>query len=418
MFGAVTPTAGPHRRLSPPPPPPRSIRRMSHWPPAGDGGAGGPRRDGAPATRVVHAGLPEPTQGTPFLPGPTFAAPYHLAGPSDASPFGYGRDANRTWSAYEAALGELELGEAVLFGSGLAAVAAVLLPMVAPGDVVVVPGDGYPAIRQLALEHLRPRGIEVRVVATDADAITAALPGATLVWIETPSTPGLAVLDVEALAAAAHAEGALLAVDNTLATPLLQRPLQVGADLSVASASKGLTGHSDLVLGLVVAADPALAAQTRAWRHLTGAIAGPLEAWLAHRSLATLDVRHERQCANAMAIARALSERDDVHDVRYPGLPGDPGHALAARIFGGVRCGSVRCFDLRTEARAQAFLAAAILIAEATSFGGVHSSAERRLRWDMDDVSPGFIRFSAGIEDPDDLVADVCTALEATADVA
>ena len=388
---------------------------MSDWPPPGDGGA---QRPGVRATRVVHAGLPAPAQGTPFLPGPTLAAPYHLIGPSDASPYGYGRDANPTWSAYEAALGELERGEAVLFGSGLAAVAAVLLPMVAPGDVVVVPGDGYPAIRELALEHLRPRGIEVRVVATDDAAIRAAVPGATLVWIETPSNPGLAVLDVAALAAAVHAEGALLAVDNTLATPLLQRPLQLGADLSVASASKGLTGHSDLVLGVVVAADPAIAARTREWRNLTGAIAGPFEAWLAHRSLATLDVRHERQCANALALARALSERDDVRDVRYPGLPDDPGHALAARIFGGVRFGSVVCFDLRTEARAQAFLAAATLIAEATSFGGVHSSAERRLRWAMDDVSPGFIRMSAGIEDGEDLVADLCAALDASAGAA
>jgi cystathionine gamma-lyase len=368
-----------------------------------------------PATRVVHAGLPAPAQGTPFLPGPTFAAPFHLIGPSDASQFGYGRDDNPTWSGYEDALAELEGGTAVLFGSGLASVAAVLLGLVAPGDVVVVPGDGYPAIRELALEHLRPRGIEVRVVPTDADAIDAALPGATLVWIETPSNPGLAVLDVEEMAAAAHAQGALLVVDNTLATPLLQRPLQLGADLSMASASKALTGHSDLVLGYVTAADPAIAARLHAWRNLTGAIAGPFEAWLAHRSLATLDVRHERQCANAMAIARALSERDDVDDVRYPGLPDDPGHALAARIFGGVRFGGVVCFDLRTEPRAQAFLAEASLIAEATSFGGVHSSAERRLRWGMDDVSPGFIRMSAGIEDDGDLVADVCAALDASA---
>ena len=388
---------------------------MSHRPPPGDGGAERPGGDAARATRVVNAGLPAPAQGTPFLPGPTFAAPYHLIGPSDASPFGYGRDDNPTWSAYEAALGELEGGEAVLFGSGLAAVAAVLLAMVAPGDVVVVPGDGYPAIRELALEHLRPRGIEVRVVQTDADAITAALPGSTLVWIETPSNPGLAVLDVEVMAAGAHAQGARLVVDNTLATPLLQRPLQLGADLSMASASKALSGHSDLVLGYVAAADPAVAARLHEWRNLTGAIAGPFEAWLAHRSLATLDVRHERQCANALAIARALSERDDVSDVRYPGLPDDPGHALAARIFGGVRFGSVVCFDLRTEARAQAFLAAATLIAEATSFGGVHSSAERRLRWEMDDVSPGFIRLSAGVEDADDLVADVCAALDASA---
>jgi len=385
---------------------------MSQSPPPGDGGANGPCADGAPATRVVHAGLPAASQGTPFLPGPTFAAPYHLIGPSDASPYGYARYANPTWTGYEAALGELEGGEAVLFASGLAAVAAVLLPALEPGDVVVVPADGYPGVTTIALEQLRPRGIEVRVVATDDAAIRGALPGATLAWIETPSNPGLAVLDVAALAVAAHAEGALLAVDNTLATPLLQRPLELGADLSVASASKQLTGHSDLVLGYVAAADPALAAQARAWRGLTGAIAGPFEAWLAHRSLATLDVRHERQCANALAVARALVARADVPEVRYPGLPGDPGHAPAARTFGGERFGSVLCFDLETEERAQTFLAAARLIAEATSFGGVHSSAERRLRWGTDDVSPGFIRMSAGIEDAGDLVADVCAALD------
>lgn len=391
---------------------------MSRWPQPGDGGEQHPRGGDARATRVVHAGLPAPVQGTPFLPGPTLAAPYHLIGPSDASPYGYGRDANPTWTAYEAALGELEGGEAVLFGSGLAAVAAVLLPMLAPGDAVVVPGDGYPAIRELALEHLRPRGIEVRVVPTDDAAIRAAIPGATLVWIETPSNPGLAVLDVAALAGAAYDAGALLAVDNTLATPLLQRPLQAGADLSVASASKGLTGHSDLLLGVVVAADPARAAQARAWRNLTGAIAGPFETWLAHRSLATLDVRHERQCANALILARELAARDDVGDVRYPGLPDDPGHVLAASIFGGERFGSVLCFDLETEQRAQACLAASTLIAEATSFGGVHSSAERRLRWAMDDVAPGFIRLSAGIEDGDDLVADLRAALDAAAGAA
>jgi len=385
---------------------------MSQSPPPGDGGANGPSADGAPATRVVHAGLPAASQGTPFLPGPTFAAPYHLIGPSDASPYGYARYANPTWTGYEAALGELEGGEAVLFASGLAAVAAVLLPALEPGDVVVVPADGYPGVTTIALEQLRPRGIEVRVVATDDAAIRGALPGATLAWIETPSNPGLAVLDVAALAVAAHAEGALLAVDNTLATPLLQRPLELGADLSVASASKQLTGHSDLVLGYVAAADPALAAQARAWRGLTGAIAGPFEVWLAHRSLATLDVRHERQCANALAVARALVARADVPEVRYPGLPGDPGHAPAARTFGGERFGSVLCFDLETEERAQTFLAAARLIAEATSFGGVHSSAERRLRWGTDDVSPGFIRMSAGIEDAGDLVADVCAALD------
>jgi len=302
---------------------------MNDWPPRAAGDP--PRRtgEGAPATRVVHAGLPAAQQGTPFLPGPVLAAPYHLSGPSDASRYGYARYANPTWTAYEAALGELEDGEAVLFSSGMAAVAAVLVPALQPGDVVVVPGDGYPGVTTIATEQLAPRGIEVRVVASDEEAIRAALPGASLVWIETPSNPMLDVLDVEALAAAAHDAGALLAVDNTLATPLLQRPLELGADLSIASASKLLTGHSDLVLGYVASPDPARTERLRSWRGLTGAIAGPFETWLAHRSLATLDVRHARQCANALALAHALDARADVHDVRYPGLPGHRAHALA-----------------------------------------------------------------------------------------
>jgi cystathionine gamma-lyase len=371
--------------------------------------------DGASATRVVHAGLPAPADGTPYLPGPVFAAPFHLSGDCDSSPYGYAREANPTWTAYEAALGELEGGEAILFSSGMAAVAAVLVPGLVPGDIVVVPGDGYPDVKAIATRHLQPRGIEVRVVPTDEEAIHAALPGATLVWIESPSNPGLDVLDVAGLATAAHDAGAALAVDNTIATPLLQRPLELGADLSVSSASKLLTGHSDLVLGVVTTADPDRAAQLRGWRGLTGAIAGPFETWLAHRSLATLDVRHERQCANALALARALDARADVQDVRYPGLSQHPAHAYAAAAWGGERYGQVVGFDLVSEARAQAFLSSCELVAEATSFGGVHSSAERRLRWGMDDVSPGFIRLSVGIEDAGDLLADVGAALDASA---
>jgi cystathionine gamma-lyase len=301
----------------------------------------------------------------------------------------------------------------VLFASGMAAVAAVLLADPRPGGAVVVPSDAYPGVRSIAAEHLVPRGVEVRAVPTDADAVRAALPGAALVWVETPSNPGLHVLDVAALAEAAHAEGAVLAVDNTLATPLAQRPLELGADLSVSSGSKHLSGHSDLVLGHVAAADPARAEALRTWRGLTGAVPGPMETWLAHRSLATLDVRLERQCATALALAGALEARDDVSGVVYPGLASHPQHALAARVLHG-RFGSVLGFDVGSEARAQAFLGACGLVAEATSFGGVHSSAERRARWGADDVAPGFVRFSAGLEDPADLLADVERALDAT----
>lgn len=386
---------------------------MSEWPPRS--AAGPPRAPaaGRRATRVVHAGLPHAEQGEPFLPGPVLAAPFHLSGASDASRYGYGRYANPTWSGYEGALGELEGGEVVLFSSGMAAVAAVLMDGLVEGDVVVVPGDGYPGVRTIALEQLQPRGIEVRLVTTDEAEVRAALHGAKLVWVETPSNPGLDVLDVAALADDAHAAGALLAVDNTLATPLTQRPLELGADISVSSASKLLSGHSDLVLGYVAVRDADRAAALRTWRGLTGAIAGPLETWLAHRSLATLDVRHERQCATALKLATALAARDDVVGVRYPGLESHPAHALAAARFGG-RYGCVVCFDLQTEDRAQAFLGACRLVAEATSFGGVHTSAERRLRWGIDDVSPGFIRLSTGIEGPGDVVADVLAALDAS----
>ena len=347
-----------------------------------------------PSTRSVHAGLPAPAQGEPFLPGPVFAAPFHLHGPVDAAPFGYTRNANPTWVHLEAALGELEGGEAVVFASGMAAVTAVVVATLVPGDVLVAPSDGYPGIRSIAREHLEPRGIEARLVPTDDAAVRAAMAGASLVWLESPSNPGLDVLDVAPLAAEARAAGALVAVDNTLAGPLRVRPLDLGADWSMISASKHLTGHSDLLLGYVATRDPERATALRAWRTTTGSIPGPFEAWLAHRSLATYAIRLERQERNAAALADLLRTRADVADVRWPGV------------------GSVVCFTLASAERAQAFLAAAALVSEATSFGGVHSNAERRARWGTDAVAEGWIRLSAGIEDTDDLLADVAAALD------
>jgi cystathionine gamma-lyase len=348
------------------------------------------------STRAVHAGLPAPEQGAPFLPGPTFQAPVHWTG--EGAPAGYGRTGNPTWARYEAALGELEGGEAVAFSSGMAAASAVLLPLLGPGSVLVAPQDAYPGVRTIAVDHLRPRGVEVRLVPSADDAFLEATPGATLVWAESPSNPGMVVLDLERLAAAAREAGALLAVDGTLATPLRRRALDLGADFAMASASKQLTGHSDLVLGYVAARDPERAAAVRAWRGLTGAVPGPFEAWLAHRSLATLAVRLERQEANAAALAEALAADPAVTDVRWPGF------------------GSVLTFTLPDAGSAERFLAAAALITEATSFGGVHSSAERRGRWGTDDVPPGFIRMNAGIEDAADLVADVRAALGSVGD--
>ena len=380
--------------------------------------ADGRKRSWSPATRAVHAGLPPGRPGDPLLPGPEFAGPFHLPGDPADAPYVYGRYGNPTWTRYERALAELEGGEAVVFASGMAAIAALLNTLVPPGRAVLVPQDGYFTTRQLA-EELAVRDLEVRLVATDTAAYREALAGTGeaeppgLVLVETPANPGLEVCDVRAVADAAHAAGALVAVDNSLATPLLQVPLELGADVTVAAGTKTLTGHGDLVIGHVAVADPGHAEALRTWRRRTGAIPGPFETWLAHRSLATLGVRLERQCANALALAELLAERDGVGDVRYPGLPADPGHPVAARQMRGF--GPVLGFDLGDAERAERFLEACRLVVAATSFGGVRSSAERRARWGSDAVGEGFVRFSAGVEDAEDLCADVDQALEASA---
>ncbi|HEY1357580.1 MAG TPA: cystathionine gamma-lyase [Thermoleophilaceae bacterium] len=359
------------------------------------------------ATRLIRAGLPQPEQGAPFLPGPVFAAPFHVSGdPADAA-YGYGREEHPTWEAYESALGELEGGEAVLFGSGMAACTAVLLTALRPGGTLTLPSDCYMHVRELGSDYLEERGVEVNFLPT-AELTPEALPEKVdLLWLETPSNPGLELCDIRALAAAGHERGAVVAVDNTLPTPLGQRALELGADLSVTSATKHLSGHSDLLLGYVAARDRARADELRAWRTMTGSIAGPFETWLAHRSLATLDVRLERGEANARALAEMLADR--VEGVRYPGLPSDPAHELAKRQM--TRFGTVLCFDLGSRERAEQFLSTAELVTDATSFGGVITMAERRVRWGGDDVPEGFIRLSAGCEATDDLLADVEQAL-------
>ena len=361
---------------------------------------------------MIRAGLPEPEQGAPFLPGPTFAAPYHLSGDPYEAPYVYGRYGNPTWARYEAALGELEGGPAVLFSSGMAAVTALLLPQLRPGDVLVAPSDCYMGIRTLAQSHLAERGVKVRLVATADPEFADAIDGASFVWLESPSNPGLDVCDLTLLIERAHATGAPVAVDNTFATPLGQRPLALGADYSIASASKYLTGHADLILGYVAARDSARAEDLVSWRTHTGSGAGPFEAWLAHRSLATLDVRLERACTTAQALAERLLARDDLVAVRYPGLPSDPAHEVASRQM--TRFGTIVCFTLESADRAERFLAACRLVEQATSFGGVVSSAERRARWRGDDVAEGFIRLSVGCEDAGDVIADIEQALDAS----
>ncbi|MEU9759966.1 cystathionine gamma-lyase [Streptomyces sp. NPDC047985] len=364
-------------------------------------------------TRAVRAGLPEPEQYEPTLPGPVLAAHFHLSG-DPTGPYTYGRDTNPTWTHLERAISELEapgeLVETIVFASGMAAVSAVLLSRVRSGDVVVLPDDGYQLL-PLVREQLEAYGVEVRTAPTGGNAQLAVLEGAALLWIETPSNPGLDVCDVRRLVEAAHAAGALVAVDNTLATPLGQRPLVLGADFSVASDTKGMTGHGDILLGHVTCRAPGPAAGVRRWRKVVGAIPGPMEAWLAHRSLATLELRVDRQCANALVLAEALAGRREVTGLRYPGLPVDPSYPIAVRQM--RRFGSVVSFVLPDRERAERFLAELRLADDATSFGGVRSTAERRARWGGDAVPEGFIRFSVGAENADDLVADVKRALDA-----
>jgi len=367
-------------------------------------------------TRAVRAGLPEPVKHEPTLPGPVFAAHYHLPGEPTGA-YTYGRDENPTWTHLEHDIGGLEAPgesdvETLVFASGMAAISSVLFSQLRSGDAVVLPSDGYQAL-PLVRGQLEAYGIEVRTAPTGGDAQLGVLDGARLLWIETPSNPGLDVCDVRRLVEEAHTRGALVAVDNTLATPLGQRPLELGADFSVASGTKQLTGHGDVLLGYVTGRDPEAMAAVRRWRKIVGAIPGPMEAWLAHRSLATLQLRVERQNATALAVAEALQDSPEDLAVRYPGLPKDPSYAVAARQM--RRFGCVVSFTLPTRTRAERFLEALRLVDDATSFGGVRSTAERRGRWGGDDVPEGFIRMSVGAEDAEDLVADVLRALEESA---
>lgn len=364
-------------------------------------------------TEIVHAGYRKPTSSGVFMAGPQFSSTYTSPGdPADHS-LTYGRFHNPTWTAWEEALAVLEGGgQAVAFASGMAAINAVFGVALEPGDAVVVPADSYYAVRRVASNWLATLGIEVRLAPTKNNGQLDVLEGARLLCLETPSNPMLDVCDIRELAEAARSRGILVAVDNTTATPYLQQPLMLGATFVVASDTKALAGHSDLILGHVATNDAALADALRSWRTHQGAIPGPMEVWLAHRSLPTLPLRLSRQCSSAERLAEFLASRPEVVAVHYPGLKSHPGHDVARRQMSAF--GSIVSFDLGTRARAEAFLGRLTLVREATSFGGVHSIAERRARWGGDAVSEGLIRFSVGCESVEDVLADVSAGLAAT----
>jgi cystathionine gamma-synthase len=339
----------------------------------------------------------------------------------------YGRDGNPTWEALEEALGGLEGGSALLFASGMAAVAAVLESLPVAGQVVVA-GDAYSGTRRFLTDvsgrgrlHFRTVDIADTDAALAACAEVAAGSGGTreafgangLLWLESPSNPLLAIADLAALIGGAHCLGMDVAVDNTFATPLLQRPLELGADVVVHSATKLLSGHSDVVLGAAVTARPDLHDALTRRRSLHGAVAGPWEAWLALRGVRTLAIRLDRAQANAAELAARLGSHPAVVTVRYPGLVGHPGHALAARQMRGF--GTMIAFDVAGGAAAAEAVAGAVQLAAAgTSLGGVETLIERRARWAGEEgLPPGLLRLSVGIEDVEDLWRDLDAALGA-----
>ncbi|MDQ2066960.1 cystathionine gamma-lyase [Xinfangfangia sp. CPCC 101601] len=346
------------------------------------------------------------SKGDPVVPPITASATYHLPD-TQGAPYIYGRNAMPTWDAIEAQLSLLEAAETVSFPSGMAAISAALFASLKAGEQLVIPSDGYYVTRVLSEGFLKPLGIIVREIPT-ADYATADFTGVAVVYLETPSNPGLDVIDIAAVAARAHAAGAIVIADNTTMTPLLQRPLDLGADLVVAADTKAPAGHSDVLFGHVSGRDAKLMGRVRDWRRMSGAIPGPFEAFLVHRGLETLELRLARMCASAQVLAERLAAHPKVLSLRYPGLAGDASHwAVGGQMANG---GFLIGLTLADAEQAEGFLTRCKLIEQTTSFGGTHSAGERRARWG-DAVPAGFIRLSVGVEPLEPLWASIEAAL-------
>lgn len=362
----------------------------------------------SPETVAVQAGRPARVAGAPINPGVTMSSTYV----HDAT-LEYGRDGNTGWGALEAALGALDGGRAVTFASGLAAATAIasLLPV---GGTVVLSSVTYYGVRNIFERMQARRQLDLRMVPPDdTGAIVGAADGADMVWVESIANPLMVVADIPAIAAGARQRGALTVVDATFATPIRQRPLDLGADLVLHSATKFLGGHSDLLLGGVVCRDEAHEQHLVAYRHDHGSVPGNLEAFLALRGLRTLPVRLDRGEASATELAGRLASHQHVSAVYYPGLPGDSQHERAVRVLP-RGSGSMLAFDVAgTAEQTDAFLARLRLITHATSLGGVESLIERRARYagDASVVGPTLCRLSVGLEDVEDLWADLDEAL-------
>jgi cystathionine gamma-synthase len=351
----------------------------------------------------------ERSPGAPLNVPPTFAATYR-----DGGEIGYGRFDNPTWAAFERTIGALEGGHAVSFASGQAASTAVLTPL-AQGATVVLPQDAYTGTRALMSELEQRGALSLRAVdVTDTEAVLAALDGARLLWLESPTNPMLGIAELPRLLEAARSARVFSVVDNTFATPVLQQPLALGADAVLHSATKYLGGHSDLVMGVVVTANPQRREVLVEHRTMRGSVPGVMEAYLALRGLRTLAVRVREQSAAALELATRLNGDPRIHAVHYPGLASDPGHERASAQMSAF--GGMVSFELRDGDAADRLVGALRLIVGGTSLGGVESTIDRRRRWPGEERVPaGLLRLSVGLEHVEDLWEDLDQALTGSA---
>lgn len=378
----------------------------------------------SPDTVVVSAGRPPREQDAPVNPPIVLSSTFHGTGTPAPGDRVYGRFSNPTWDPFETALSELEGAAlpALVFSSGLAAVAAAL-SLVPAGGVLVMPQHSYQGSLLLAAEEAANGRFTVRSVdIADTEQVLAALQGsagepgasgpADMLWIESPTNPMLEVAEIDVLARAAHDAGALVVADNTFSTPLVTRPLELGADVVLHSVTKYLAGHSDVILGALATSDEDLRSRLHNYRSLHGAIAGPFDVWLALRGLRTLALRIERSQATAGLLADRLLGHPAVEAVRYPGLPGDAGYERAVKQMDGF--GSILCIEVAGGAEAAEAVAARVrLWLPATSLGGVESLIERRRRQPVEphSVPENLLRLSVGIENAEDLWSDLSRAL-------
>lgn len=363
-----------------------------------------------PRTIAVSGGRPQHVAGAPVNHGIPLSTTFVAGDPAH----GYVREGTELTEALESVLGALEGGHSVVFSSGISTVNAVA-DLVPAGGIVVAPNHAYPGTLGRLRELAAVGRLQLReVLIDDTDAVVAACQGAALLWLETPTNPLMEVADIRAGVAAAHAQGALVVVDNTFMSPARQKPLELGADISMHSATKSIAGHSDSLMGALTTRDADLAGQLRSRRLMQGTLPGSLETYLALRGLRTLHIRMDAAENNAMIIAERLAKHPKVTRVLYPGLTTDPGHERHFSQASGA--GAVVCFvyDASGE-ETDNMCNRTQLWTHATSLGGVESTLERRRRWGAEslDTPESLVRLSVGIEHVEDLWADLDAALNA-----